>query len=53
MSLALEKATSDAGIAYAQVKPTLIGKLSEEQGKTIIEKFTTPMRDVAASAFSG
>lgn len=53
ISLTLEKATAAGGQPYAQVVPKLIGTLSAEQGKLIVEKFTTPMRDCAASAFAG
>lgn len=53
VSLRLEKAKSANGQPYAQVVPKLVGTLSAEQGKLILDKFTAPMRAVAADAFAG
>ncbi len=52
VSLALEKAQSTNGSPFARVVPTLVGTLSREEGDIIREKFSEPMRLVAASAFS-
>ena len=51
VSLSLVKETSANGQPYAQVVPKLIGTLTPEQGQVILQKFSTPMRAVASSAF--
>lgn len=52
VSLSLSKETSANGQPYAQVVPRLVGTLSHDEGQIILQKFTTPMKGVAASAFT-
>ncbi|MEM9354462.1 MAG: hypothetical protein AAGA92_15760 [Planctomycetota bacterium] len=53
ISLGLEKSQSGGGQPFSKVVPSLVGVLSDEQGKVIREKFTEPMRAVAASGSEG
>lgn len=53
ISLGLEKETSTNGQPFARVVPKLIGTLSAEAGKLVVEKFQRSMQAVASGAFSG
>jgi hypothetical protein len=52
ISLSLEKTTSKAGQPFSQVVPELKGVLTVEQGAVIREKFTEPMKAVAATSLA-
>lgn len=52
VSLGLEKTSSSGGQPFSKVVPQLAGELTPEQGAVIREKFTEPMKGVAASSFA-
>jgi hypothetical protein len=46
VALRLEKVMSKAGKPYAQIAPKLIGTVSSEDGKMILDRFTNPIRGI-------
>ena len=53
ISLTLTKEKTDDGTAYSRVVPTLVGVLSESEGKKVQETFSVPMNQIAQQTFIG